>query len=83
VQLSEKSLELTEWLAETAYDIWARPRLADGWAWGPRRDQDKKEHPSLVPYKELPEFEKEYDRSTAMETLKAMIALGYCIEKVG
>jgi RyR domain len=70
-------------LAENAHDIWARQRLAAGWTWGPRRDEDKKEHPSLVPYKELPESEKEYDRSTAMETLKAMIALGYCIERVG
>lgn len=82
VELGEEILELTERLAENAHDIWARQRLADGWAWGPRRDQDEKEHPSLVPYEELPESEKEYDRSTAMETLKAMIALGYRIERV-
>jgi len=36
---------------------------------------------SLVPYEELPESEKEYDRSTALETLKAMIARGYRVEK--
>ena len=35
--------------------------------------------PCLVPYADLPESEKEYDRNTAMQTLKAIIALGYGI----
>ncbi len=81
VQLSEEILELTEQLAENAHNVWARRRLAEGWRYGPRRDEDKKEHPSLVPYEDLPESEKEYDRSTAMETLKVMLAMGYRIEK--
>jgi ryanodine receptor 2 len=34
-----------------------------------------------VPYEELPENEKEYDRNTAMETLKAIILLGFRIKK--
>jgi hypothetical protein len=80
LQLSEMILALTERMAENAHDIWAPQRLADGWTWGLRRDQDEKVHPSLVPYEELPESEKEYDRSTAMETLKATIGLGYRIE---
>ncbi len=81
VQLSEEILELTEQLAENAHNVWARRRLAEGWRYGPRRDEDKKQHPSLVPYEDLPESEKEYDRSTAMETLKVMLAIGYRIEK--
>ena len=55
--------------------------MAEGWRPGPRRDDAKKEHPSLVPYKDLPEGEKEYDRSTALETLKVLLALGYRVEK--
>jgi hypothetical protein len=82
VQLDEEILELTERLAENAHDIWARRRLAEGWRYGPQRDEVRKEHPSLVPYEDLPESEKEYDRSAALETLKAMLALGYRIEKV-
>jgi hypothetical protein len=81
VQLDEEILELTERLAKNAHDNWARQRVADGWRHGPRRDQDKKEHPSLVPYEKLSEEEKEYDRNAAMETLKAMLALGYRIDK--
>jgi hypothetical protein len=33
----------------------------------------------LKPYSELSEGEKEYDRITAMETLKAILTLGYVI----
>ena len=80
-QLTEEILELTERLAENAHELWARQRLAEGWRHGPRRDEIKKEHPSLIPYEKLSESEKEYDRSVAMGTLKAILALGYRIEK--
>lgn len=81
VQLNGDIVELTEQLAENAHEVWARRRLDDGWRYGQQRDEARKEHPSLVPYQDLSEAEKEYDRSTAIETLKAMIALGYRIEK--
>jgi len=66
-------------LAENAHDVWAKQRLADGWRYGPTRSDNKKEHPCLIPYGELPESEKEYDRTMAAATLKAVIALGYRI----
>ena len=72
---------LTERLAENAHDIWAVQRLADGWAFGPKRDDAAKKHPCLIPYAELADTEKAYDRQTAMGTLKAMLALGYRIER--
>jgi class 3 adenylate cyclase/tetratricopeptide (TPR) repeat protein len=79
VTLTEPLAELTERLAENAHEHWARQRLADGWVYGPVRDDARKEHPCLVPYGQLPESEKQYDRLTAMETLKAVLALGYTI----
>jgi len=81
VNLTADILELTELLAGNAHDLWARQRMAEGWRYGPQRDDARKEHPSLVPYEELSESEKEYDRQAAMETLKGIIALGYRIEK--
>jgi hypothetical protein len=81
VQLPVSLTELTERLAENTHDVWARQRLAEGWTWGPRRDDHARTHPCLVPYSQLPESEKEYDRRTAMETLKAIIALGYRVER--
>jgi len=72
--------ELLETLAENTHTIWAAQRRAEGWRHGPRRDDGKKEHPDLVPYAELPETEKEYDRQATKETLKLILKLGFRIE---
>jgi hypothetical protein len=81
ITLPPEIRELTERLAENAHDIWAEQRMAEGWRLGAKRDDARKEHPCLVPYADLPESEKEYDRRSAMETLKAILALGYRIVK--
>ena|SRR5687767_12789081 len=81
VTLPKRIRELSEILAENTHDNWAQQRLSDGWSYGPTRDDVAKKHPCLVPYDELPDSEKEYDRRTALETLKAIMALGYRIEK--
>ena len=60
---------------------WARRRTAEGWTFGQVRDDAARKHPNLVPYDELSEAEKDYDRDTAMQTLKAIIALGWRIRR--
>lgn len=82
VALSDELLALTETLAANAHDVWAQGRIAEGWTLGKKKDSEKKTTPLLVPYDELPESEKEYDRSTAMETLRAICSLGYTITKL-
>ena len=82
LQLTEDLIALTERLAENTHDVWAKQRISEGWTYGPRRDDVRKHHPDLVPYADLPETEKEYDRRTAMETLKAITALGYEITRL-
>ena len=74
-------MELTERIAENVHEVWAAGRIREGWRYGAVRDDAKKETPCLIPYSELPESEKEYDRNTAMETLKLILSLGYRIEK--
>ena len=81
VELDEVLLELTEKLAENVHDMWALGRINDGWRYGEKRDDAAKTHPCLVPYSQLPDSEKEYDRNTAMSTLKLIVKLGYKIEK--
>ena len=81
VKLSPEIHDLTEALAKNTHDVWAQERMAQGWRFGPERDDKRKEHPSLIPYEQLSEKEKVYDRNTAMETLKAVLALGYRIVK--
>ncbi len=81
VQLNPGILELTEQLARNAHEVWAKERIAQGWRLGRERNDSRKEHPCLIPYEELPESERVYDRNAAMETLKAIQALGYRITK--
>lgn len=73
--------DLIEALAENVHNTWAKGRIDDGWAYGPMRDDVKKHHPCLVPYGELSESEKEYDRNTAILTLKFIVKKGYAIYK--
>ena len=70
---------LMEQIAENTHEVWAAQRLKDGWSYGPRRDDASKLHPCLVPYEELPESEKQYDRVVAEQTLKLVVSLGYQI----
>lgn len=83
VVLTGDVLALTEQLAENAHEVWAKTRIAQGWTFGPARDDAAKKHPCLVPYADLPESEKVHDRNTAMETIKAVLALGYQVTKPG
>ena len=79
VLLPQELLLLLEKLAENTHEVWAAQRIRDGWTYGPQRDDAGKKHPCLVPYADLPESEKEYDRRTAGEALRAVVALGYRI----
>lgn len=81
IPLSPDLEALLDYLAKNVHDVWASQRLAQGWRYGPARDDASKEHPCLVPYEDLLETEKEYDRAVAGETLRAIMALGYRIER--
>lgn len=78
--LSEAVEEVTESLARHLHDVWSQARFAEGWRFGPRRDDARKEHPCLVPYEELPESEKAYDRNAALGTVRALLTLGYRLD---
>ena len=79
VQLPDELENLTELLSENTHEIWAQGRINDGWTYGEVRNDENLEHPCLVPYDQLPESEKAYDRNTAMEALKTIQHLGYQI----
>jgi len=64
VTLSPDIIDLTERLAKNTHDVWAQERMAQGWHFGLERNDSRKEHPSLVPYEELPEAEKVYGAVT-------------------
>lgn len=77
VELSEDLLELAEKMAENVHDVWAKTRIEQGWTYGLERNDAEKKHPCLVPYDQLPEEEKVYDRNTSLETLRFIVAEGF------
>lgn len=81
VTLSPDICALCEMLAENTHEVWSKTRIEQGWTYGENRDDTNKKHPCLVPYDELPDSEKAYDRNTAMETLRLIIKLGYEIKR--
>ncbi|GAB6416351.1 RyR domain-containing protein [Bacillus luti] len=81
VEIPKDIQELTELISKNTHEVWANQRLQEGWRYGEKRDEDKKEHPCLIPYEELSEIEKNYDRRTSLETIKVILALGYEIKK--
>ncbi len=83
ITIPKELLSLTEKIAENVHNVWAVGRIEQGWTYGPVRDDEKKETPCLIPYNELPESEKNYDRNTALETIKLILKLNYRIEKEG
>ena len=81
VDIPESLIQLSERIAENVHEVWAKARMDEGWTYGEKRDDIHKKHPCLVPYDELPEEEKEYDRNTAMNTIKMVKKLGFRIER--
>ena len=81
IELSAEIKELCELLSKNTHEVWSAGRIRDGWTYGETRDDVKNHHPCLIPYEELSDSEKEYDRNTSMETLKLILKLGYKITK--
>jgi ryanodine receptor 2 len=63
------------------HEVWAQTRISQGWTYGVERNDTLKQHPCLVPYEDLPEEERVYDRNTAISTLKLITKLGFKIKK--
>lgn len=81
VLLPEELDELVEKLAENVHEVWAKSRMDQGWTFGPERSDALKQHPCLVPYSDLPEVEKAYDRDTALGTVRFIVKAGFKISK--
>ena len=81
VQLPVEMDELVERLAKNVHEVWAQNRISQGWTYGPERSDVLKQHPCLIPYEDLPEIEKAYDRDTALGTLKFIVKSGFKVSK--
>ncbi len=81
IELSPEMQALAERIAENTHNVWMRARLDEGWRWGPERSDRLLETPCLVPYEELPEGERAYDRAVAVNALKLALSLGYRVSR--
>ena len=81
IELPKELLELADAISKNVHEVWAKSRMDEGWTYGEVRDDARKHHPCLVPYEELPESEKDYDRNTSQETIKMIMSLGFRIVK--
>lgn len=79
INIPEELKPLIEKMAENIHEVWSKNRMAQGWSYGPQRDDVNKRHPCLVPYDCLSEDEKFYDRETLLQTLKLIIRLKFKI----
>ena len=79
--LPEELTELAEQIAKNVHEVWSAGRMKNGWTYGEERNDAEREHPCLVPYEELSDSEKEYDRNTSQETLRLIMKLGFKIVK--
>ena len=81
IEIPRELESLVEVMAKNVHEVWAETRIKQGWKYGEQRNDELKTHPCLVPYEELSEEEKEYDRNTSVETLKLILKLGFNIYK--
>ena len=81
IPIPEELEPLKEALARNVHEVWAAGRLAAGWSYGPARNDERKEHPCLIPFEDLPEEEKDYDRATALSTIRFILSQGYHLSK--
>ena len=79
IELPKELSSLVEAMAENVHEVWAQNRINEGWKYGDERNDELKQHPCLIPYEDLPEVEKDYDRNTAIGTLKLITYLGFKI----
>ena len=82
VKLPVELEQLVERMSKNVHEVWSETRIQQGWTYGEQRNDVLKTHPCLVPYEDLPEAEKEYDRNTSIGTLKLIMKLGFKIEKM-
>lgn len=68
-ELPAEIVALGEQMAEHVHDLWAVTKIAGG----------NTEHPDLIPYSELTEDKKDYDRNTAFGSLRFIYAKGFKI----
>ena len=74
--------EEIERMAELEHDRWCRERVAAGWTYGPARNDERKTTPYLVPWDQLTEDVKDYDRNAVRALPELLTYAGFEIVRL-
>lgn len=55
------SVALSGATPQKQHEAWMADKSKDGWVYGPVKDADRKTHPCMVPYSELPQAQRRKD----------------------
>jgi hypothetical protein len=69
-------------LAREEHDRWCSVRHARGWQHGDRRDDDRKRHPDLLPWAELPDARRQIDRDQVLAIPGLLQEGGYSVVRL-
>lgn len=73
------SIEEIEYLAYLEHERWVKERVSNGWIYGKARDDERRIHPDILPYDQLSEDAKEYDRLFAYKLIDILASKGLSI----
>jgi voltage-gated potassium channel Kch len=74
--------EEIERMAEMEHERWCRERAADGWTYAPTRDDERKTTPYLVPWDDLADDVKDYDRHAVRAMPELLTHAGFEIVRL-
>ncbi len=70
-----------ELLAPQEHERWRRDLEEDGWRIGSERDPERRTHPMLIDWDQLPEAEREKDREAVRGIPALLAAAGYSVRR--
>lgn len=74
--------EEIEHLAMMEHGRWNAERLGEGWKLGQKKDLDRRINPYLIPWDQLPEDVKDWDRNTVRKIPEMLAKIGYEVYKL-
>jgi len=69
-------------MASVEHELWCKNLVQDGWRKGPEKDPEKKTHPHLVPWEELPSQAKEKNRKFVRDLPRILARAGFQIVRI-
>lgn len=81
LRVGELSGPQVEYLAEMEHERWVREREAAGWTYGAEKDVERRVSPYLVPWEELEDAVREYDREPVRELVALIESVGLALRR--